>query len=154
MNFKKPYVKCDNCGAKLVSEKEYDDSHEWWQWFQSEASQKMWKAIPNVNDRQISLFPLKNKKYINLCPYCFYRVLKLGNYHEYTDSIYFLELKKQVHERDGYRCVRCKSGLDLRAHHTDYEHMGRPELEIYDLLTVCETCHQRYYHANDLISNS
>lgn len=160
MSYDKFYVKCDECGARLYSEKKTDDykfedrTNEWWQWFKTEAMPKMWKAIPNVKDGQISMFPTgRNKKYINLCPYCFYRVHHFGPYHEYTDSPYFLNLRNQVFERDGNRCKRCHSGMNLRAHHKCYTHMGRPELEIYDLITTCETCHQSYYHSNDLMGN-
>ena len=155
MNNNKFYVKCDECGKVLYSEKEREayipdspDQKPWCKWFWTETVSKMWKGKPLSNGKQIEMIPGK-KTYRNICPTCFYRVENKEWYHEYTESPYFQKLRNDCFTRDGNQCIRCHSGMNLRAHHVTYENMGIPEKELNDLRTYCENCHE-IIHAHDL----
>lgn len=57
--------------------------------------------------------------------------------------------RKLILERDGYRCMICKSDTQLEVHHRQY-HFLLPlnvfknpwEYENHLLITLCEKCHQ------------
>lgn len=61
---------------------------------------------------------------------------------------WFANLREDVLERDGYKCVRCGSDEDLTVHHVDGEGRGsaRPNNLLENLLTVCRACHARIHH--------
>lgn len=48
-------------------------------------------------------------------------------------------LRKQVFERDGYRCVKCGSHIDLEADHIYPESLGG-ETVLLNLQTLCKPC--------------
>lgn len=66
-------------------------------------------------------------------------------YRAYLSTRHWAWLRKQVFERDGYRCTRCPSVEFLEAHHLTYVRLGRELLS--DLTTLCSECH-RQIHRN------
>jgi uncharacterized protein YlaI len=52
-------------------------------------------------------------------------------------------VKQERHARDSHRCVLCMSGSDLRCHHVSYSKLFNEPIE--DLMTLCETCHERVH---------
>lgn len=58
--------------------------------------------------------------------------------------------RKEVIERDGFKCVICKSGEDLQVHHRQY-HFNKATRQFnapwdypgHLLITLCSTCHGR-----------
>lgn len=58
--------------------------------------------------------------------------------------------RKEIVERDGHKCVICKSDQNLQVHHRQY-HFVKPlngyknpwEYEDSLLITLCEPCHKR-----------
>ena len=65
------------------------------------------------------------------------------DYKIYLQSLEWREKRKIVIERDGGRCRLCGSKEDLHVHHRSYEFLGKKE-EIYDLTTLCKTCHETF----------
>jgi 5-methylcytosine-specific restriction endonuclease McrA len=58
--------------------------------------------------------------------------------HEYD------QLRKEVLDRDGWRCQFCGSSKDLQAHHVAYRsQLGDDALE--NLITLCATCHKKLH---------
>jgi 5-methylcytosine-specific restriction endonuclease McrA len=57
-------------------------------------------------------------------------------------SGYQYELRRrEVLKRDGYRCVRCGSGLDIEVHHKTKRSLSRDD-RMPNLVTLCESCHR------------
>lgn len=65
-------------------------------------------------------------------------VHKRPEYQYYLRSDAWEEKKKQVFERDGYRCVLCNAEA-TQCHHKHYENIGKELLS--DLASMCESCH-------------
>lgn len=49
-------------------------------------------------------------------------------------------LKPKIIKRDGYRCVKCKSQINLHVHHVVYRSNGGTN-DFENLITVCAECH-------------
>lgn len=66
---------------------------------------------------------------------------KQAAYHRYLNSEHWKQLRQQVLDRDGHRCVRCQ-GVPAVAHHRFYRkkfHHSVPE----DLESLCVVCHEK-----------
>jgi 5-methylcytosine-specific restriction endonuclease McrA len=56
----------------------------------------------------------------------------------------YAELRKQVLERDGWRCQQCGQTRDLHVHHIQSRgHLGSDTEG--NLITLCALCHQTYH---------
>ena len=64
-------------------------------------------------------------------------------YHEYLESDEWYDIRRQVFERDNFKCQSCCSPTNLTAHHLTYIRIGCEELD--DLETLCWDCHERYH---------
>jgi 5-methylcytosine-specific restriction endonuclease McrA len=54
------------------------------------------------------------------------------------------ELRRQVLERDGWRCQMCGSMLHLQVHHQTFRsHSGGDVVQ--NLITLCSDCHARIH---------
>ncbi len=54
----------------------------------------------------------------------------------------YANLRRQVLERDGWRCQGCGSRTHLEVHHQEFRsHMGDDGEE--NLITLCTSCHRR-----------
>lgn len=49
-------------------------------------------------------------------------------------------MKEYVKDRDGFRCVVCKSAKGLQVHHVDFDSLHN---NIRNLVTLCPVCHSR-----------
>ena len=65
------------------------------------------------------------------------------DYKKYLKSDYWKGIKKQIHERDEYKCRLCNSEENICVHHRTYKNLGNEKLE--DLITLCEKCHKNYH---------
>lgn len=71
---------------------------------------------------------------------------KYVNYNEYIKSDEWKYKRKEVLERDGFKCRLCGamgSGYSLHVHHNSYDNLGNEPLE--DLITLCKECHERHH---------
>lgn len=78
-------------------------------------------------------------------------------YQKYIKSKAFKELRKLVLDRDKHTCQVCGRKIDentdakkmnLQVHHRSYEHLGMcDELEMADLITLCNICHRSIHSA-------
>jgi 5-methylcytosine-specific restriction endonuclease McrA len=57
------------------------------------------------------------------------------------DAEAYQQLRSQVLERDGWRCQRCGSLLNLEVHHLEYRSHQGQDLE-ENLITLCAECHR------------
>lgn len=71
---------------------------------------------------------------------------KYVNYKEYIKSEEWKHKRKQVLERDKFKCRLCGAkGTEytLHIHHNSYDNLGNEPLE--DLITLCKECHGIYH---------
>jgi 5-methylcytosine-specific restriction endonuclease McrA len=57
------------------------------------------------------------------------------------------QLRKQVLERDSWRCQHCGSRSQLEVHHLTYRSSMGSDIE-ENLITLCNECHQRIHRAH------
>lgn len=69
-------------------------------------------------------------------------------YREYLNSPIWWEKRDRILERDGWRCRKCGSGINLRVHHIRYPVVLGEEPDS-DLITLCDRCHTEI-HAQDI----
>ena len=69
-----------------------------------------------------------------------YNSLHKAAYREYLKSPEWEERRQAVLLRDKHICRICESGENLRVHHLTYDRKFNEPL--YDLVTVCDTCHK------------
>jgi 5-methylcytosine-specific restriction endonuclease McrA len=67
-------------------------------------------------------------------------------YRQYLKSDRWQTLRKEILQRDKFRCRLCNAtpsihGIQLQVHHADYSNIGHPE-EAEDCITLCS-----YHHA-------
>jgi 5-methylcytosine-specific restriction endonuclease McrA len=65
--------------------------------------------------------------------------LSKSQYQLYLRSPEWQEKRQAVFERDGHKCRACSSTENLHAHHVTYDRKYNESL--YDLVTLCATCH-------------
>lgn len=70
-----------------------------------------------------------------------------SSYDEYMDSEEWKQIRNRILARDGYRCRMCGTGKQLRVHHIRYPDIYGSESD-EDLITVCDSCHQRVHGAD------
>lgn len=71
---------------------------------------------------------------------------KYVNYNEYIKSDEWNHKRKEVLERDRFKCRLCGamgSRHSLHVHHNSYDNLGNEPLE--DLITLCKECHERHH---------
>lgn len=71
-----------------------------------------------------------------------------GEYQEYLNSPIWWEKRDRILERDGWRCRKCGSGINLRVHHIRYPEVLGEEPDS-DLITLCDRCHTEI-HIQDI----
>ncbi|QJB42051.1 hypothetical protein HF324_31085 [Chitinophaga oryzae] len=61
--------------------------------------------------------------------------------------------RKEVLQRDGYRCVHCRSDRDLQVHHRQYHFIAEKQrfrlpwdYPGHLLITLCESCHSKGHY--------
>jgi len=54
----------------------------------------------------------------------------------------YRELRRQVLERDNWRCQLCGARMSLQVHHRQFRSQLGDDSE-YNLITLCHTCHAR-----------
>ncbi len=62
----------------------------------------------------------------------------------FYSSKFWKHLRAAALERDGHECQLCTSKERLVVHHFRPRKMGGPD-ELFNLLTVCVACHQRFH---------
>jgi hypothetical protein len=63
----------------------------------------------------------------------------------YLSLPHWVSVKAQRHRLDGFACVLCRSGSDLRCHHISYDRLFNEP--VCDLLTLCDDCHGRVHES-------
>lgn len=69
--------------------------------------------------------------------------IKALSYVDYLKTPEWREIRKQILERDGFRCVLCNTKGFLHVHHRRYGE--RCHEESIDLVTLCANCHHRFH---------
>jgi len=72
------------------------------------------------------------------------------DYQKYLKSDYWQEIRKQIYERDNYKCRLCNSEKDICVHHRTYKYIGEEKLE--ELITMCKRCHNKFHKVNPEIN--
>lgn len=140
-------VGCSRCGRRDYSDKlrnEYPEIQgaDWLGYVRNEAEPRGW-LWTTFKDHETG-----EKKNLHFCPTCVYREMFPSFYKDYLASDYFQNLRKKRLAKDGYKCVKCGTAMNLQVHHINYEHMGRPDEEIDDLITVCKKCHEEIHEGD------
>jgi uncharacterized protein YdcH (DUF465 family) len=73
-------------------------------------------------------------------------------YETYLHSSKWKNIRKLVLERDGNKCTECDETRNLHIHHKTYENIFNEENHLEDLITLCESCHEKKHP--DKIKNS
>ncbi len=68
-------------------------------------------------------------------------------YYVFLKSNYWSNVRKKVLKRDNNQCIVCKSTLRLEVHHDTYKNHFKEHLNLADLLTLCQKCHQEHHYA-------
>ena len=66
-------------------------------------------------------------------------------YQEYLKSPHWQALRIKALDRDLYLCRICRSSKKLHVHHRSYKNKGLNGMEIEDLTTLCEKCHNLFH---------
>ncbi len=66
-----------------------------------------------------------------------------------TDS--YLQLHRQVLERDGWRCQLCGTMKSLEVHHKQLRSHSGSDVED-NLITLCDRCHRLVHHCQGRLS--
>ena len=66
-------------------------------------------------------------------------------YQTYLQSQHWADLRGKAITRDGSKCRRCPSTLNLEVHHTIYRDRFEDSL-LEDLETLCHECHHKHHH--------
>ncbi|MFH1121915.1 MAG: HNH endonuclease [Bacteroidota bacterium] len=71
------------------------------------------------------------------------------SYVELLRSVQWMEKRKEILKRDGFRCRNCGSSYGLEVHHRQYHILKRTSdfrkpwaYEAGNLVTLCSRCHQ------------
>lgn len=65
------------------------------------------------------------------------------SYEEFLESDYWIQVRKRVLARDGFRCQSCDSKKTLHVHHLTYKNHGQEHEHLEDLVTLCARCHEQ-----------
>lgn len=79
-----------------------------------------------------------------------YKIEKESNKQEYRDRLntpYWQELRERRLKIDNYTCKDCK-GQAAQVHHNRYVNMNTA-WEIYELVSLCESCHKKRHKMKD-----
>lgn len=96
--------------------------------------------ISKNNKNNILKVKIKFKKAIITFRY------KYVDYKEYIKSEEWKVKRKEVLERDKFKCRLCGAKgteYNLHVHHNSYDNLGNEPLE--DLITLCKKCHETYH---------
>ena len=64
------------------------------------------------------------------------------------DSASYATLRRQVLQRDGWRCQACGSMFQLEVHHQHFRSLGGNDSEA-NLITLCAACHEDVHRHKD-----
>ena len=70
-----------------------------------------------------------------------------ASYQEYLDSSDWKQRRARILKRDKYQCSMCGTGMNLRVHHVRYPDVLGEESDD-DLITVCDSCHEKIHNAD------
>jgi 5-methylcytosine-specific restriction endonuclease McrA len=62
-------------------------------------------------------------------------------------SVSYQQLRKQILQRDGWRCQSCGAMSNLEVHHMQYRSHSGEEVED-NLISLCTRCHVRLHRLN------
>ena len=78
--------------------------------------------------------------------------LKIPEYRDYLLTDHWIELSKEIRQRDKI-CRVCSRKAKLEVHHLTYRNMMRSS-ERNDLISVCETCHKSIHNYAKVLNKS
>ena len=67
------------------------------------------------------------------------------DYQDFLGTPYWKAIAAHTKYRAGYRCQLCNSRMGLVTHHRDYGIHGREHAHMYDLIVLCNYCHQKFH---------
>lgn len=68
------------------------------------------------------------------------------NYFMFLKSEYWNIVRNLVFKRDKYKCTKCWSIKNIRAHHLTYKHHFNEHRHLNDLITLCDDCHKNIHN--------
>lgn len=69
-------------------------------------------------------------------------------YKVFLKSKYWQSVRVVVLKRDGNKCTRCENTEKLHVHHTTYVNHFDEHNHLEDLITLCESCHEKEHNIN------
>lgn len=70
------------------------------------------------------------------------------DYRDFLGTPYWRAIAAHTKYRARYRCQLCNSRSSLVTHHRDYGIHGKEHVHLYDLIVLCNDCHQKF-HGNE-----
>ena len=65
----------------------------------------------------------------------------MSRHHRGLTGARWERLRRRALDRDGWRCVRCESPIDLEMHHDPPLHTGADPWSLAGVRTLCAACH-------------
>ena len=93
----------------------------------------------------------KNKKSRKIDFVALQKSVTYLSYKSFLKSRYWIEVKKRILKRDGYKCVLCGSTLELNIHHNTYKNFKNEHRHLNDLSTLCNNCHYNVHLVMEII---
>ena len=75
--------------------------------------------------------------------------IKGMDYRDFLGTPYWKAIAAHTKYRAGYRCQLCNSRRDLVTHHRDYGIHGREHAHMYDLIVLCNYCHEKFHDVEE-----
>ena len=71
----------------------------------------------------------------------FQGIFRRWKYRRYLRSPHWIEMRKKILKRAGYKCEKCHRHAPLDVHHLTYARRGHEDMG--DLQALCRPCHQK-----------
>ena len=73
----------------------------------------------------------------------------MGNFRNYSDPLYS-KWRKEVYQRDGYKCQLCESKFRLEAHHIRrWSDFPQLRFDPNNGVTLCRKCHKKVTNSEE-----
>ena len=68
------------------------------------------------------------------------------DYKTYLQSPHWKQVRYIKLQQSGNKCQVCGSKNKLEVHHNSYDHIGKEEMHLEDLVVLCHNCHSLFHH--------
>ena len=73
------------------------------------------------------------------------------SYVDFLKTNYWVNIRKKILKKYGYKCALCDNVNELNVHHRTYKNHGREHEHLEDLIVLCKECHAKFHDKLDSI---